>query len=91
MLYRTALGPARGLSRLALDGLCPGRLALLPLTLRFSAQPWSGTLPGLATLPWNSWIVRGDPVQLCEHCPESRGLGLGDDLELVNTGSESGG
>ena len=87
MLYKTALGPARGLSCLALDGLCPGRLAHLPWMSRLSAQPWSGTPSSLATLPLNSWVVRGDPVQLCERCPESRRLGLGDDLWLVNAGS----
>ena len=77
MPYKTALGPARGPSRVALAGLCPGRLAHLPWMSRLSAQPWSGTPPSLATPPLNSWVVRGDPVQLRERCPESRRLGLG--------------
>ena len=81
MLYKMALGPCpvpvplgpwMGLSRV------PGASSIwLYLSSEVSARPWSVTLPGLAVLPLNSWIIRGDKNQLCEPCTRVPVPGLG--------------
>lgn len=65
---------------MALDGhvQVPGASSIwLYISSEVSAQPWSVTLPGLAVLPLNSWIIRGDKSQLREPCTRVPLPGLG--------------
>lgn len=66
------LWPWMGMSKV------PGASSIwLYISSEVSAQPRSVTLPGLAVLPLNSWIIRGDKNQLREPCTRVPLPGLG--------------